>query len=479
VMLMGLDLMTSGIMSLLRGRPGAESLLFLAALASLLDGVFITATGTADLGIPFAAVPCAAIACALRGSRHTCRGYRWSFLALHHAKEPNVLTAETLDGRGGKHIICSKRNTNGFIRRSEEPDFAETLCSVAFLPMAVGSLGLSLALAVGGGQLKAFFHLFGMFTAVCAAFPWLFALPAFFDCTAHRLLKSGSAVAGWAGAHDVGNSYHLVITDHDLFPEGTVEVTGARILDKKQADRVISVTGSMLAACGCASSGVFAEYMLRKNCAMCTVEEFSVGDGGAEGVSDGQSVRIGTLGYMHLSGVKVSDKLKFENAVYTALDGELAGLFLLRYHPVGEVRSALVALRREHRKPIFAVRDFNVDPFLIQKVFDVSTEGFEFPPLPERYRISETPASGKKPVSGIMARDGLDTLVDFAENSSRYFQIGLVNTLLTLASVVVGVLISLIPGWKGNWEYLSAGRVFLYNLLWLLPPLGSLVLFRK
>lgn len=479
VMLMGLDLMTSGIMSLLRGRPGAESLLFLAALASLLDGIFIVATGIADFGVPFSAAPCAAIACALRGAMHTCRGYRWSFLALHHAQEPNVLTSETLDGRSGKYLRCSRQTASGFIRRSEEPDFAEALCSAAFLPMAVGSLGLSLVLAVGGGQLKAFFHLFGLLTAVCAAFPWLLALPMFFDRTARYLLKLGTAVSGWAGARDVGSSYRLIIRDEDIFPEGTVELTGTRILDKKSADRIISVTGGMLSACGCALSGVFTEFMLRKNCAMCTVEEFSVGDGGAEGVSEGQRIRIGTLGHMHLNGVKVPDKLKYENAVYTAIDGEMAGLFLFRYHPTGDVRSALLSLRREHRKPVFAVRDFNIDPFLIQKAFDISTEGFEFPPVSERYRISEAPAAGKKPISGILARAGLDTLVDFAENSSRFFQIGMINTLLTLASVVLGVLACLVPGWKGNWEFLSAGRVFLYDLLWLLPSLGSLVLFRK
>ena len=133
-------------------------------------------------------------------------------------------------------------------------------------------------------------------------------------------------------------------------------------------------------------------------------------DGGAKGMVQGEEVRIGTLAYMHLSGVKIPDKIKEENALYTAVSGELAAVFPLRYRPMASVQRALAALRREHRKPIFAVRDFNLDPLLLQKTFGVSAEGFQFPSSAERYRISGIPASAGSPAAGVMAQDGLDTL---------------------------------------------------------------------
>lgn len=87
--------------------------------------------------------------------------------------------------------------------------------------------------------------------------------------------------------------------------------------------------------------------MRRKNAAMQTVEDFSVGEGGAKGMVQGEEVRIGTLAYMHLSGVKIPDKIKEENALYTAVSGELAAVFPLRYRPMASVQRALAALRRE------------------------------------------------------------------------------------------------------------------------------------
>ena len=45
------------------------------------------------------------------------------------------------------------------------------------------------------------------------------------------------------------------------------------------------------------------------------MEEFSDGEGGAKGMVQGEEVRIGTLAYMNLSGVKIPDKIKEETAL--------------------------------------------------------------------------------------------------------------------------------------------------------------------
>ena len=222
----------------------------------------------------------------------------------------------------------------------------------------------ALALSLGAQDMKAFFHLFSLMTALCVSFNWTLSFPILFSRTARHLMMRGSALAGWSGARDVGRSRRLVLTDTDIFPEDAIEITGVRFMDKSRAAQVLGITGSMLDAAGTGLAAPFAELMRRKNAAMQTVEDFSVGEGGAKGMVQGEEVRIGTLAYMHLSGVKIPDKIKEENALYTAVSGELAAVFPLRYRPMASVQRALAALRREHRKPIFAVRDFNLDPLL-------------------------------------------------------------------------------------------------------------------
>ena len=479
VMLLGLDVVTSGFMSLLRGRPGAESLIVVAGIASALETLVLVVTGNTSRGLPFTALSAGAVVFALWGAWLTGRAYYDSFMTCFRIKEPTVVTSEELPDMDERGLISSRREAAGFIRRSEEPGPAESLAGNAFLPMAAVSLALSLAVALGSGDPGAFFHLLSLLTGLCAAWGWLYAYPLLFAKTARHLLYNGAAVAGWSGAAQMGRSRRLVLTDTDIFPEDAVEITGIRILDKTDAEHVISCTGSMLAAAGTGTAAVFTELMRMHGAALRQVEDFTVGEGGARGSINGAEIRVGTSGYMHLSAVKIPDRLHEDDALYTAINGELAGVFLFRYRASASVQRALYALRRARRKPIFAVRDFNVDPFMLLREFGVSTEGFQFPAFPDRYRISGISTSGDSPVAGILGQEGLEPLTDLYESGTALYQIGRVCAWACLACAILGAVLAVVPGWSGDWAALSAARMLIFHALWLLPGIVGAILLKK
>lgn len=479
VMLLGLDVATSGVMSLLRGRPGAESMIVISGLAALLDTAAVAITGNAERGLPFTALSSLSVVFALWGAWLNGRGYYDSFMTCFHIKDPTVVTSEEIPELEEKGLISSRRSSAGFIRRSEEPGPAESLAGKAFFPMVCAALALSLALALGSRDTGAFFHIFSLLTGMCAAFGWLFSYPMLFAKTARHLLYNGAAVAGWSGARQIGESRRLVVTDTDIFPEDTVEITGIRILNRADAERVISAAGSMLATAGTGTSAVFTELMRQQNAVLQQVEDFTVGEGGAKGTINGAEYRVGTAGFMHLSGVKIPDKLKEENALFVAANGELAGVFLLRYRPSAGVQRALYTLRKGRRKPVFAIRDFNVDPLMLQREFDVSTEGFRFPTFPERYRISGANDSGETPPAGILGQEGLEPMVDLYESGTSLYQYGKLCAWSCLGSAILGAVLALAPCWTGNWPAVSAARILLYMLLWLLPGVVSNALLKK
>ena len=479
VMLLGLDVVTAGIMAIVRGRPGAESLIVLACAASLADAAAAVAAGGGTRGMPFCAAPALSVTAALWAAWLSCKGYKYTFLSLFHAREPYVVTREQVPGRKGEFLIKSRRDPAGFVRRSEEPNAGESLCGTAAPFLAAAALCLSLLLALGSGDPGAFFHIFAVMTALCAALSWLPAFPLLFARAARHLMYSGSALAGWSGAQDIGSGRRLILTDTDIFPEGTVEITGVRMPDKTQAAKVISYTGSMLSAAGTGLAAAFLELMRRSGSTMQTVEEFTVGEGGAKAYIQLEEVRIGTAGYMHLSGVKLPSKLKCEDALYTSIGGVLAGVFLFNYRPTAGVQKALSALRRGRRRPLFALRDFNVDPLLISRKFRVSSESFEFPTVPERYRISGIPADGTSAAAAVLSGDGLDLLTDVAECGTRLYAYGRISAWASLASSVLGMALLCVPCWTGSWTAASAANAVLYMLLWLLPVLVMAADLRK
>ena len=479
VMLLGLDIVTSGVMSALRARPGAESMIVLAGFAALAETAAAVISGNTERGIPFTVLSSLAVVFALWGAWFNGRGFYDSFMTCFHIKSPTVLSSQTLPDTEEVGLISSRRSSAGFIRRSEEPGPAESLACRCFLPMTAACLALSLILSLGSRDNGAFFHIFALLTGLCASFGWLFSYPVLFARTARHLLYNGTAIAGWSGARQIGESRRLVLTDTDIFPEDTVEITGIRVLNRSDAERVISATGSMLAKAETGTAAVFSELMRQQDAPLRTVEGFTVGEGGAKGTIDGMEVRVGTGGFMHLSGVKIPDRLRENNALYTAINGELAGVFLLRYRPTAGVQRALYILRRGHRQPLFAVRDFNVDPLSVQRQFDVSTEGFRFPTFPERYRISVDDGDDAAPPAGIMGQEGLEPLVDLYESGTKLYRFGRICSWACPVSAVLGIILAAVPCWNGDWAAVSAARILLFMLLWLIPGIVCRSLMKK
>lgn len=479
VMLIGLDVITSGILSLFRGRPGAETLIALAALASVVD-CWVTILSEKSVGVlPPALIPCVSVSMALLGSLHSCRAYKAGFAALARANNPFAVTNEQLLKRKEAFLIRSRQSLSGFIRRSEEPDGCESLGTVLAPFAMITALVLSVLVAVTQKNLLVFPHVFAILTAVSAAWCGLGALPLLFAATAEHFRRSGGAIAGWAGARDMGEASHLILTDSDIFPEGSVALSAVRLVKGELTDKVVSYTGSMMAAAGSELAALFTDLMQRSGSSMATVEEFSVGEGGATAFINSEKVSVGCAGYMHLCGVKIPPTMVSGDAIYTAFHDRLVGAFVVQYTPVPTVREALLQLHRSRRKPIFAARDFNIDPLLIKEKFRCPTDGFEFPPVPERYAISDVPASGKRPVAGMLSGGGLGKLADMFTRGRWLYRCGLACQVLTAGCTLLGLALGFLLSWEANWILLSPWRIFLFMLVWTLPVLLMLLNTRE
>ena len=124
VVMLGLDIFTNGIMSLVRNRPGLWTLVSFSCIASALDAVVSYAVGTAGWGLPFCGAAALSMTFALWGALLTARGLRLSAKAQELAEDPFCVSAETGVLDEGAALIKFKRPTTGWLRRSEEPDAA-------------------------------------------------------------------------------------------------------------------------------------------------------------------------------------------------------------------------------------------------------------------------------------------------------------------------------------------------------------------
>ena len=208
--------------------------------------------------------------------------------------------------------------------------------------------------------------------------------------------------------------------------------------------------------------------MSRNGGMMYPVENFEyLSGGGMKGIIGGEVVLCGSVELMRLMNVRVPYRLVGKTTVLLAVDGLLYGIFNMKYEPQKQVRDALVGLIRSNRHPVFAIRDFNVTPELLRSIFNVSTDGYDFPPYVERFAISEARISDDSTIAAVVCREGLGPLVHMADTGRSMYMATRINLLVTLLSAVIGVILVFVRLLTVG--TIGAGFLLLYMLVWALP----------
>ena len=465
VMFCGLDIITTGIMSIVRFKLHASALIAISCLLCMIDA-FLSAASMSEKVVPFCVIPALTIAFTLLGSVMNARSNKIILNTAAASKHPYVVTAEAELSGGDITLVKGRKPLDGIVRRTEEDGPDESVFGVLTPYFVVAALVLSIIAAVISKDFSSFAHILsGIF--VCAApIAMLITFPMPFFISIKSLIRSGSTIAGWSGLYDIGKAKHLIVTDGDLFPKGCVKISRTRVFAGMEPERIISFAGSIISASGSAMVHPFAELMRKAGGGLMPVEAFSVHEsGGLTAMIDGEDVYCGNAAFMRLMGVVLPEKYVLNNGVYIAVAGVICGVFEMEYTASDAVKSALEELVGSDRHAIFAVRDFNITPSMLSVKFDMPTDGFDFPPYSERYAISGAePSEASKPAA-LISREGLSALVSLADHGKMLFSRIRLSVMLSVVSAVVGMLVMFILSLSALPSVVTA---LSYLLAWLL-----------
>lgn len=470
VMMLGLDIITSGIVSLAGRKPNANSLIALSCVFSVIDG-FIVATGSVKNGLPFCAVSALTVAFSLMGSLLNCRSNRITLRAAASAKKPYTVTAEASVTGDGITLLKSRNTNGGFVRRVEESGPDEIAFGMISHYIIVIAIILSLIAAPIAKNFAGFMHILSGMVAAAVPVSILLVFPLPFFVSSKIMIHSGSSIAGWSGLYDIGKSRQLIITDRDLFPKNDVTIDAIRFVDGSDPEKAISYAGSMIIASGSALAPAFSDLIAKGNGTMLKVDEFSCHEsGGLVALINGEEVLCGSSGFMQLMGIRLPNKYAMRERVFVAASGALCGFFDIKYTAQRSVKDALASIFRTDRHPIFAVRDFNVTPQMISRKFDIPTDGFDFPAFTDRYEISAAKPSDVSKPAAIVSHEGLGALVELADRGRRLYNVVRVCVMMSVISAVLGMLIMFIKMAAGT---ATVAGLLIYMIIWLVPEIAA------
>ena len=248
---------------------------------------------------------------------------------------------------------------------------------------------------------------------------WLLLLTCSVPCTgmlayavpsrvlAKRLSGFGGALCGWHSAKLFGGKHTLILRDEDLFPSADCSSNGMKLFNGYRAEEVIPLALAAVELVDSPLTGLFRSLLtapLRKPLQLTDHRVYENNGIGAE--IDQNVVLVGTLSFMRSMGVHMPAGTRVRQAVYVSVNGELAGIFAIRYRPNPSTGSGLKeVLSNRNFSVVLATRDFLITPELIAAKYELPVDSLIYPKYTERLRLSEKENAEISSQGALIAKD--------------------------------------------------------------------------
>ena len=468
--LLSLDVLWAGLRRALRGRVGMDTLAALSVLFTLADALTFSLSQDREGQLPYAAAALAGLFFLLHGSYHKRCGLRLSCRTAASAAEPYILTLD--EGKwNGRDTYCKWSGVpNGFGSQVQMDDGAQRIYRVVCPLLLLACLLFSLLASYGLDKPQHLLWCLSATFTASAAFGGALVYGRPFHKLARRLASSGAALAGWPGTAQSGKGDRILLTDGDLFPPGYVELNGIKVFGDWSIERVVGYTATLIRDSGSGLTKLFHDLLRAQGSIFRKAEHLCCYEGGGLSATiRGDQVLVGSAAFMKLMEVELPQGLHVKNAVFCAIEGELAGIFALNYTLPDMVFPSLEALMREKVGPVLATRDFNLIPAMLHQRFKLAADKMDFPPVERRRELSDPDQPHSSTITAVLCREGLLPYGESVVAAKRLRWSTRFGAVLTCLGSCVGVLLAYYLTSVDAYGSLSPLNLLVFLLFWLAP----------
>ena len=469
-MLLGIDVWLRGLFRIFMLRMGMDSLMSLSCAAALADTLTLEQLGGREGAMPYCAAAALALGFAMAGTYLKRRGQRLACRTAASASEPYLVTLDDGLWNGRDTYVKWSGAPLGFGRQIQADDGADRIFHVTAPLLLICCLLFSLMSSVGRGRPQEILWCLSATLSASASFSGLlcYALP--WNRLAQRLAKSGAALAGWDGVTGTGGRCGVLLTDTDLFPPGTISLNGIKVFGDFPVEKVVGVTATLIRESGSGLDKVFHDLLRTQGAIYRRCSDFCCYEGGGlSAVIRNESVLVGSADFMHLMEVTLPQGLHVKNAVFCAIDGELAGIFALNYKLHPSVEPALNAIIRNRLFPVLATRDFNILPAMLRQRFKLPADKMEFPPVERRVELSAQEQDHCPILSAVLCRQGVSPYAEVVVGAGRLRWAVRLSASLASLGAFIGVLLAFYITFMQSYASLSPVNLLVFLFMWLVP----------
>ena len=476
----------------LRGRPSADTMPALAAVAALLQAVVAMLnanayrstegigllTGMAALGLFLALVGNRVMLSAVQGG-YALAAEGGELRGAYRTRDKDLIRALARDLEQKDPWVLLSRPvqtaSDDFVEQSLSERASERRArKVACVLLAAAVLSGVAFLLFGGGINCA---VAAAAAVLCMGAPLSSVLVP--GLAALRLQRAaaavGAVVPGWAAIEELGGIDTIELDADDLFTADSVTLEDIRIFKGGRIDRAILYAASVLNESCDTLRGLFRQIIEDRTDILFPVKDLEQHTGlGFSAWCDNNRILIGTRRYMEQEGVTLPEQ-DYEDShskngelqiLYLAVSGNLHAMFVLRYVGGRNVARSLASLQKENIRLLVTSKDPSLTARHITEAYHLPEGMVTVLDGEQCQAIEAADAAPAKPKCCLYHHRGFASLTGGLQAADQAQNAETSATTVQLVSVCFSVFIAVLLTYAGSIWQLSIATVLMYQAAW-------------
>ena len=476
----------------LRGRPSADTMPALAAVAALLQAVVAMLnanayrstegigllTGMAALGLFLALVGSRVMLSAVQGG-YALAAEGGELRGAYRTRDKDLIRALARDLEQKDPWVLLSRPvqtaSDDFVEQSLSERASERRArKVACVLLAAAVLSGVAFLLFGGGINCA---VAAAAAVLCMGAPLSSVLVP--GLAALRLQRAaaavGAVVPGWAAIEELGGIDTIELDADDLFTADSVTLEDIRIFKGGRIDRAILYAASVLNESCDTLRGLFRQIIEDRTDILFPVKDLEQHTGlGFSAWCDNNRILIGTRRYMEQEGVTLPEQ-DYEDShskngelqiLYLAVSGNLHAMFVLRYVGGRNVARSLASLQRENIRLLVTSKDPSLTARHITEAYHLPEGMVTVLDGDQCQAIEAADAAPAKPKCCLYHHRGFASLTGGLQAADQAQNAETSATTVQLVSVCFSVFTAVLLTYAGSIWQLSIATVLMYQAAW-------------
>ena len=476
----------------LRGRPSADTMPALAAVAALLQAVVAMLnanayrstegigllTGMAALGLFLALVGSRVMLAAVQGG-YALAAEGGELRGAYRTRDKDLIRALARDLEQKDPWVLLSRPvqtaSDDFVEQSLSERASERRAhKVACVLLAAAVLSGVAFLLFGGGINCA---VAAAAAVLCMGAPLSSVLVP--GLAALRLQRAaaavGAVVPGWAAVEELGGIDTIELDADDLFTADSVTLEDIRIFKGGRIDRAILYAASVLNESCDTLRGLFSQIIEDRTDILFPVKDLEQHTGlGFSAWCDNNRILIGTRRYMEQEGVTLPEQ-DYEDGhskngelqiLYLAVSGNLHAMFVLRYVGGRNVARSLASLQKENIRLLVTSKDPSLTARHITEAYHLPEGMVTVLDGEQCQAIEAADAAPAKPKCCLYHHRGFASLTGGLQAADQAQNAETSATTVQLVSVCFSVFIAVLLTYAGSIWQLSIATVLMYQAAW-------------